>query len=71
MSTVIHLLGDGILDNHLYLENKAQDLKKELSDIGFTVNNYAVDKTKVGDVIGGVPPYTYAWERNIVIQTDL
>ena len=56
MTTKIYLLGDAILDNFYWLSDKKQDLKKELTDIGFEVNNYAVDNTKVNNIINGIVP---------------
>ena len=61
----IHLLGDAILDNYSRLTNPAQDLKKELTDLGFSVNNCAVDDVKVSDIIHGtVPKEQYTKSRS-------
>lgn len=53
---VIHLLGDAILDNYYSLSDRSRDLKKELTDLGFTVNNCAVDDVKVANIINGIVP---------------
>lgn len=52
----IYLLGDAILDNYYMLSNKEQDLRKEIIDLGFNVENYSADDIKVGDVINGMIP---------------
>lgn len=52
--SVIYLIGDGILDNFNNLENKEQDLTYELTNLGHKVFNYAVDETKVLNVIKGI-----------------
>jgi len=49
----IYLIGDGILDNFKYLDNKASDLRKEISDLGYDVHNYAKEEMKVIDVLNG------------------
>lgn len=51
----IVLIGDSILDNFQYL-NEPRDLSDELKALGFNVHNYAVDGTKVSNVIDGVMP---------------
>lgn len=53
---MIYFIGDGILDNFYYLENKDQDLRKEIISLGFEVNNYAVDNIKLADIINGIIP---------------
>lgn len=50
----IYFIGDAILDNYYNLSNKEQDLKKELSDRGFVVHNYAADHIKVSDIHNGI-----------------
>jgi len=49
----IYLIGDGILDNFKYLDDKDLDLCKEISNLGYTVHNYAKEEMKVIDVING------------------
>ena len=49
----IYLIGDGILDNFKYLNNKEQDLRKEISMLGYEVYNFAKEEMKVIDVING------------------
>lgn len=55
---VVHLLGDAILDNYYNLADQKRDLKCELSELGFSVNNCAVDDVKVTDIINGLTPRT-------------
>ncbi|CAH6419385.1 Hypothetical protein HVR_LOCUS590 [uncultured virus] len=52
----IILLGDSLLDDFNYLEDKSNDLRKELMRIGFKVNNYAVVGSKLADIINGIEP---------------
>lgn len=54
--STIYLLGDAILDNFHCLSDKERDLKKELSDMGYEVVNYAIDEMKVSDIINGIIP---------------
>ena len=49
----IFLIGDGILDNFYYLEDKDKDLKKEISLLGYEVYNYAMEEMKVTDILNG------------------
>lgn len=51
----IYLLGDGILDNFYWLEHQEQDLTRETEALGFTVRNYAADKSRVADMSQGIP----------------
>lgn len=53
---VIILLGDSILDNYNNIPNKERDLKKELNDLGFMVNNYAVTGSLLQHLIDGIDP---------------
>jgi len=52
----IYLVGDAILDNYYTLEHRENDLKKELTNLGYTVHNYAVDHLKVTDIFNGITP---------------
>lgn len=52
----VYLIGDGILDNYFWLENKDKDLKKELTLLNYVAHNYAIEEMKVSDVINGVVP---------------
>lgn len=54
--SVIHLLGDAILDNYYWLSDKNNDLKKEISSLGHHVNNYAIDDASVTSIINGIKP---------------
>jgi lysophospholipase L1-like esterase len=70
---VIHLLGDGILDNFSRLPNPNQDLRKELIDLGFDVNNCAIDDVRVVDIMQGLVPgeqYTKARSYKYPTQKD-
>jgi hypothetical protein len=49
----IYLIGDGILDNYKYLDDKESDLCKEILNLGYSVHNYAKEEMKVIDVING------------------
>lgn len=67
----IYLLGDAILDNYHWLDDQNKDLKKEITSLGFTVNNYAVDDTKVTDIINGIKPKDlYVKTRNYSYPVD-
>jgi hypothetical protein len=67
----VHLLGDSILDNYYWLSDKNRDLKVEISSLGYIVHNYAVDDTKVYDVINGVTPQQlYITSRPYPYQTE-
>ena len=52
----IIFIGDSILDDHLYLDDKTRDLTKEVSSLGFIVDNYAVDGSKLKDLYEGIKP---------------
>jgi hypothetical protein len=52
----IYLLGDGILDNFYYLTDKTKDLQHEISSKGYRVVNYAVEESKLKDIIHGIDP---------------
>lgn len=54
--TSIYLIGDGILDNSKYLEDKNNDLKKELINLGCDVYNYAKEEMKINDILASCPP---------------
>lgn len=64
-TVTIYLLGDAILDNYYWLNNKDQDLTKEISNMGYKVYNYAADGVKVTDLINGfVPKKVYTSTRS-------
>lgn len=72
-AVMVHLLGDAILDNYYRLSDPKKDLNKELTDLGFEVNNCAIDDVKVSDVINGVVPkemYTKSRSYKYPIQKD-
>lgn len=52
----ILLVGDSILDNYYWLDNKEQDLRKELIDLGFLAFNYASEDSTVKAITLGVTP---------------
>ena len=54
--SVITLLGDSVLDNFYWLENRSNDLKNELEMKGYIVNNFAVDESRLDDIINGIIP---------------
>ena len=49
-------MGDSLLDDFLCLEDKSKDLTREMEHLGFTVDNYAVDGSKLKDLILGIEP---------------
>lgn len=49
----IYLIGDGILDNFKYLDDKDLDLRKEIANLGYDVYNYAKEEMKLIDIIDG------------------
>lgn len=54
--TTITLLGDSILDNFFWLEDKERDLTYELGLMGYRVCNLAVDESRLADVVNGIVP---------------
>ena len=52
----ISLIGDSILDNYYMLPNRDQDLRKDLEDLKFSVNNYAVEDARLNNIRYGVVP---------------
>lgn len=52
----IYLVGDGILDNFFWLDNRDNDLSDELCKKGFDVNNLASDKMKLSNLKDGIVP---------------
>lgn len=70
---IVHLLGDAILDNYYNLTDSRKDLAYELTEMGFRVNNYAVDDVKVADVINGLTPreiYTKSRSYHYPVQSN-
>lgn len=53
---IIILIGDSVLDNFYWLSDKTCDLKRELNNLGFIVNNYAVDQAKLQNITQGIIP---------------
>ena len=52
----ITLVGDSILDNFYWLNNKDRDLRKELMDLGFIVHNHAVEGCTLQNITNGIIP---------------
>ena len=52
----ILLVGDSILYNYYWLDNKEQDLRKELIDLGFLVFNYSSEDSTVKAITSGITP---------------
>ena len=52
----IILVGDSILDNFYWLEDKKKDLTYDLEKLGYNVVNFAVDESRLTDVINGIKP---------------
>lgn len=52
----IYLVGDAILDNYYWLQEKEKDLSKELSNLGYSTHNFAVDDLRVMDMFCGLKP---------------
>lgn len=52
----VALLGDSVLDNFYWLEDKKNDLTNQLSLMGYEVGNFAVDESQVKDVLRGCIP---------------
>ncbi len=74
---MITLVGDSILDNFYWLENKQHDLKYELEQHIFCVKNYAVDESRLDNVLYGIEPkdiyqesreYPYPVDENGIVQ---
>lgn len=55
-SCTIALIGDSVLDNFYWLENNNSDLKYELENRGYNVNNFAVDESRLENIISGIIP---------------
>lgn len=71
----IVLLGDSILDNFYWLENKDRDLttviNEKLTEHDFICFNFAVDESKLEDVINGcVPKQVYSEARPYPYPVD-
>jgi len=68
-SDTITLIGDSVLDNFYWLENN--DLTEQLKEIGYNVNNFAVDESRLTDIINGVVPRSfYKSKRHYPYPTD-
>ena len=52
----IYFVGDAILDNFYWLNDKKRDLKEAVTSLGFNVINYAVDETKMSNIFSGIEP---------------
>ena len=52
----IILIGDSVLDNFYWLEDKESDLRAELIKSGYHCDNFAVDEAQFSDVVNGMTP---------------
>lgn len=60
----INLIGDSVLDNFYWLNNKKDDLEYVLKTLDYDVNNYAVDESVLENITSGiVPSNNYVQER--------
>jgi hypothetical protein len=50
------LIGDSVLDNFYWLQDKEKDLKYRLIELGYNTINLAVDESRVNDIIFGIKP---------------
>lgn len=67
----LYLIGDAILDNFYWLDDKEHDLTREMSDLGHQVHNYAIDDIRLNDIINGiVPSNTYTSTRSYNYQVN-
>ncbi|CAH6419057.1 Hypothetical protein HVR_LOCUS250 [uncultured virus] len=55
-NTKITLMGDSVLDNFYWLSIMRHDLKYELEQLGYKVDNFAVDESQLNNVIHGIAP---------------
>jgi hypothetical protein len=75
---MIALVGDSVLDNFYWLEEKDKDLRFRIRELGYSCENYAVDESRLDDVIDGIIPRSvysssrsYPYPGEIVIPLDL
>lgn len=54
--TTVTLLGDSVLDNFYWLNDREKDLTYDLGRMGYQVCNLAVDESCLVDVVGGIVP---------------
>lgn len=54
--TTVALVGDSVLDNFYWLTDKKNDLTQQLTALNYNVANYAVDESRLGDIISGAVP---------------
>lgn len=73
----IVLMGDSILDNFYWLENKEEDLTYLLIKKGYLCSNLAVDESQLVNVIGSIKPrdvyanarpYAYPVNENGIVE---
>lgn len=73
----IALLGDSILDNFYWLETREEDLTYLLIKKGYICSNFAVDESRLADVICGIKPkevyassrpYSYPVNENGIVE---
>jgi hypothetical protein len=67
----IALIGDSILDNFYWLEDRQNDLHAQLTHLGYTTFNFAVDESRLRDVIFGIrPKQVYSRSRTYPYPVD-
>lgn len=67
----ISLIGDSILDNFYMLHDSSKDLKSNIESLGYKVNNYAVEDSRLTNIKGGVIPHEkYMSSRNYPYIVD-
>ena len=54
--TQIILMGDSVLDDFYWLENPKNDLTAQLEKLCYPTRNFAVDESKIKDIIAGKEP---------------
>lgn len=64
MSFDITLMGDSVLDNFYWLEDKSKDLKYELEQLNYKVNNLAVDESQLKNLFSIKPNQQYISTRH-------
>lgn len=52
----IILLGDSVLDNFYWLKEREKDLRYRLRELGVPCENYAIDESRLEDIINGMTP---------------
>lgn len=66
----IYLIGDAILDNYEYLEDKERDLYNEIKDLGYTVHNFAADHFCVHNLAQGISKIKSSRSYPYLLESD-